>query len=451
LAHRLHGLLPKPSLENTPMKVSSRLLLMLALLGAPVSSYAISVPLPIKEATLNLNLQLQTQFLVNEAGTPDGRDPSYDLFLRRARVAVGGTLGDEFSYFFQLDSPNFGKFGNFTTRVLVQDAWFGWAPTGITGGTVAYIEAGLLFIPFSRHILVATTNFVTTDYQQDALRIPNNPFPAFRSTGVQVRGWALDKRIGFRGGVFEGYAPFDQAAGTCTPSGAGCITPKRYPLFSGFVNFDVIGSEEGQWLYGAYKWGKSPVLSVNGAATYQALALNNAFGSLANLRIFSGGVYLDIPSSEQEELVVEVTGYLNANGTGSPNNGAGFAAAAGYRFGFIAPYVAYDFFESFGCSGAGGTASQLAACEANVNSADSRNLKAGLNLFFNKNLNHINVEFGINHGLSTYGPSSITVPAAGYVPASLDPLTPGGPRRPFTNSLANPNFKSLVVQWTMYL
>jgi hypothetical protein len=433
------------------MKTRSRLVLGLVLLVAPMSSYAIGIPLPTTEATLNLDLQLQPQFLMNEAGTPDGRDPSYDLFLRRARISLGGNVGQNFSYFFQLDSPNFGKFGNYTGRLLVQDGWFGWAPTGITGGTVLYVDAGLLFIPFSRHILVATTNFITTDYQADALRIPNNPFPAFRSVGVQVRGWALDKRIGFRGGVFEGYGPIDQTAGTCASDGAGCITPKRYPVFSGLVNFDLIGSEEGQWLYSAYKWGKNPILSVNGAATYQALALRNGFGSLANLRVFSGGLYLDLPNSEQSELVVEVTGYLNGNGTGSPNNGAGFAAAAGYRFGFIAPYLAYDFFESFGCSGGGGTPSELAACEANVDSANSRNFKAGLNLFFNKNLNHVNIEFGINHGLSAYGPSSITGPAAGYVPASLDPLTPGGARRPFTNGLVNPNFKSLVVQWTMYL
>src|SRR6266851_3697702 len=56
-----------------------------------------------------------------------------------------------------------------------------------------------------------------------------------------------------------------------------------------------------------------------------------------------------------------------------------------------------------------------------------------------------------DHGLSAYGPSSITATTAGYVPASLDPVTPGAPRRAFTNSLANPSFKSLLVQWTVYL
>ena len=151
------------------------------------------------------------------------------------------------------------------------------------------------------------------------------------------------------------------------------------------------------------------------------------------------------------ELVLDGTLYLNRNGTGSPNTGTGFAASAGYRYGFIAPYVAYDYFQSSGCDASALTPSDLALCSAGVDSADSRNFKAGLNFFFDKNLNHLNIEFGINHGLSAYGPSSITPTTAGYTPTSLDPVTSGGARRVFTNSLANPSFKSLVLQWTVYL
>ena len=433
------------------MKRYAHMALGVALSLAPASSYAISIPLSTNDATLNLNLQLQPQFLVNEAGTPDGLDPSYDLLIRRVRIALNGNVGKNFSYYFQLDNPNLGKFGNFTSRVLVQDAWIGWAPTGIDGGTVVYIDAGLLYLPISRHVMSYTTNFVTADLQSDAVRIPNSPFPSFRDVGVQVRGWALDKRIGFRAGAYEGFTPFDQAAGTCTTGGAGCITPRRNPAVGGLVNLDLIGSEEGLWLYSAYKWGTSPIVSVNVAGNYQSRAVKDAFGSLTDHKLLATGAYLDLPMTEQAELVIDGTFYLNRNGTGSPNTGTGFAASAGYRYGFIAPYVAYDYFQSSGCDAGGFTPGDLATCSATVDSANSRNFKAGVNLFFNKNLNHLNVEFGINHGLSAYGPSSITPATAGYTPTSLDPATPGGPRRAFTNSLANPSFKSLVVQWTVYL
>jgi len=424
-------------------------LLAALLLLVPAASYAVSVPLPIDGATLNVSLQLQTQFLVNQAGTPDGTGSSYDVFVRRSRVLINGDINQSFSYLVQIDNPNFGKFGNFTGRAIVQDAWIGWAPTGIQGGTVLYIDAGILLIPISHHLLESTTYFVTADAQVDAFRFPGNAFPAFRDTGVQVRGWALDKKIGFRGGIYQGYAPITQAAGACASGGAGCITPRRNPALGGFVNFDVVGSEEGGWIYGAYKWGTDPILSLGVAANYQSLALKNAFGSLTDQRLLAWDLYLDLPSGSRTELVSEATVYLNGNGTGSANTGTGISASLGYRFGFIAPYVAYDYFQSAGCDAGSLSAGKLATCNDTVDTADSRNFKAGVNLFFNKNLNHLVIEFSDNHGQSAYGPASITAATAGYVPTSLDPATATGPRRAFTSKLATPAFKSLLVHWNV--
>ncbi len=433
------------------MRRVTSVVLGVALLLAPAASYAISVPLPTQDFTLNLGFTMQPQFLATEAGTPDGNNWRYDFLLRRARFYAGGNIQKSFSWFFQIDNPNFGKYGNTSGRYDVQDAWVGWAPTGIDGGTVVYLDAGLLYIPISRHYYTTPVNLITADLQVDAFRFPNNPYVAFRDLGAQVRGWAFDKRVGFRAMVHTGYSPASQPAGTCATGGAGCITPKQNPGFGAFVNLDVIGSEEGTWLYNAYRWATTPVLSVSGAFSYQSLALRNGFGSLTDQKLWTTGVYLNLPQGEGAELVVDATLYLNRNGSGSANTGTGFSGAVGYRFGFIAPYVAYDYFQSSGCDASGVTPAQLAACNANVESANSRNFKAGVGLFFNKNANHLNVEFGDNHGLSSYGPSSITSSTAGYVPASLDPATPGGPRRAFTNSLANPSFKSLVVQWTLYL
>src|SRR5262249_42743078 len=262
-----------------------------------------------------------------------------------------------FSYLFQLDNANFGKYGNFTGRAIVQDAWIGWAPTGITGGNVLYIDAGILLIPISHHLLESTTNFITGDVHTDEFKFPNNPFQGLRDTGVQVRGWWFDKKLGFRGGVYEGYAPIDQPAGTCTATGTGCITPKRYPQFAGFANLNLIGSEEGGWLYGAYKWGKEPILSVGVSGIYQADAIRNVdpypAGStgvnIVNQRLASADVYLNFPQSEAAELVVEATGYLNGNGTGNRNTGKGFFVDAGYRYGFVAPYASFSYFEPDGC------------------------------------------------------------------------------------------------------
>jgi hypothetical protein len=431
------------------MKATLKAVLATSLLLAP-AAFATKVPIPIEGATLNISVQVQTQALINENGAPSGKDPSYDIYVRRTRLLANGDINQNFSYLIQVDNANFGKFGNFTGRAIVQDAWIGWAPTGITGGNVLYIDAGLLLIPISHHLLESTTNFITADVHTDEFRFPGNGFPALRETGVQVRGWWLDKKIGFRGGVYEGYAPVLQAApplgtgaaGQCGATGAGCITPKRYPQFAGFINFDIIGSEEGGWLYGAYKWAKDPVLSVGFSGIYQAQAIRNtgisATGDIVNQRLASADVYLNFPQSEAAELVVEAVGYLNGNGSGNTNTGTGFFVDAGYRFGFIAPYASFSYFQtSTDCNGMTLTSAQRTTCNTSVDLGNSRNFKAGLNFFFNKNLNHLNLEFQSNHGVSGYGPQSITAGNAGYVPSGI------------TNSLRVSAQKSFLAHWAV--
>src|SRR5438067_4847100 len=383
------------------MKATLNAVLATSLLLAP-AAFATKVPIPIEGATLNVSVQVQTQVLINQNGTPNGQDPSFDIYVRRTRILANGDISQNFSYLLQIDNANFGKFGNFGGRAIVQDAWIGWAPTGITGGNVLYIDAGLLLIPISHHLLESTTNFITADVHTDEFRFPANPFQGLRDTGIQLRGWWLDKKIGFRGGVYEGYAPI-ATAGTastttppsvCVPPGTAppappavaaptCITPKRYPQFAGFVNFDIIGSEEGGWLYGAYKWGKDPIVSVGVSGIYQADAVKTSLGNLANNRIASADVYINFPQTEAAELVVEATGYLNGNGSGATTTGGagmtgkGFFVDAGYRFEFVAPYASFSYFATDDCSGMTLSPAQLASCNSATDLGNSRNFKFG--------------------------------------------------------------------------
>jgi hypothetical protein len=440
------------------MKATLKAVLATSLLLAP-AAFATKVPIPIEGATLNVSVQVQTQVLINENGAPNGTDPSYDIFVRRTRLLANGDLNPNFAYLLQVDNANFGKYGNFGGRAIVQDAWVGWAPFGQTGGNVLYIDAGILLFAVSHHILESTTNYITADTHTDEFRLPNSSFPALRQTGVQLRGWWLDKKIGFRGGVYEGYTPFLQqaaptgaaggAAGQCSATGAGCITPKRYPMFAGFLNIDVIGSEEGGWLYGAYKWGKDPVLSVSLAGLYQADAvrntgINSANGAITNARIASASIYLDFPQSEAAELVIEGAGYLNGYGSGNANTGKGFFADVGYRFGFVAPYASFSYFQADDCP-TGLTGTLATNCAASIQTANSRNMKAGLNFFFNKNLNHLNLEFQVNHGQSAYGPQSVTAATAGYAP----PLPGGGAGGAQNTNLRVAAQKSFLAHWNV--
>jgi len=467
-----------------PMKAICRAIA-LALFLAPAASFAVKVPIPIDGATLNVSIQIQTQIQINQNGAPAGNDPSYDLYMRRTRLLVNGDASQNFTYLLQIDNANFGKFGNFAPRAIIQDAWVGWAPGGITGGTVVYLDAGILLIPISHHLLESTTNFIAADVQTDGFRFLGNNFQGLRDPGVQLRGWLFNKKVGFRGGVYEGNTPATAIIGgapaninstvtagnQCTAVagavavGTGtspqCLAPKRYPMVGGYIGFDIIGSEEGGWLYGAYKWGKDPILSVGVADNYQALSVRN-FGSnnLNDQNIFAANYYLNLPlGGDWGELVSEGTVYLNNNGTNNANTGTGAMLDVGVRLGTVAPYIALDYFSAKDCdttaAGVTGSVANTAACVAGTaantpHSADTREAKIGIAYFFNKNLNHMNLEFIESHGTSTYGAGAITAGNAGYAPLVFDPATPTGQRRGFNGNLRNPALWTVLYHWNFF-
>ncbi len=429
------------------IKVACRVLAA-AMLLVPATSFATKVPLPIEGATASINAQVQPEFLVNEGGTPAGDNPSYDLYVRRTRIQLAGQFSN-FDFYLNIDNPNFGKFGNFTSRVIVQDARASWAPFGLTGGNVLFVGGGFMQIPLSHYELGSTTNYITADQQTDTVRMPGTPLQAFRDTGLQIRGWAMDKRVGYRFGIWEGYEPI---AAACTPTAlGGCINPSRNPAFRAFLNLAIIGAEEVGYYYGgSYRWGKDPIVSVSGALNYQSRVLRNAFGSLTDQKMFGAGAYLDYPSGETE-LVAEATAAFTGSGTGSANTGLGLSGNIGYRWRNIAPYVAYDYFQSTSCDTSGTlTAAQLATCNATVDTADSRNFKVGVNYFLDKTANHVYLEFQVNHGQSQFGPGSITAANAGYVPTTLDPASGTTTRRPFSTNLRYPAYKSLLIHWNLF-
>jgi len=418
------------------MRTSLRLLPALLLCLLSTASLAVAIPLPTKDVTLNFQVFIQPQFQLNENGAPNGTDAAYDLFVRRTRLQVNGDVGNNWSYYFQVDNANFGKFGNFTNRMIVQDAWVAFGPWGTKGDNVLLFEGGLVFYPNSRLTITSSANQPNVDGHPDMLRgFTASNFPATRTTGVQVRGWTLNKKVGFRGGVYEGVQPQTNPAAPVLPP----FNPHRYPAVAGFVNLDIIGSEEGSYLYQTVQFGKNPVVSLSVAGTYQADALRTAKG-ITNQRSLVSTLYADIPQSEDGEFVGLLSGYLYGNGTGSRDTGKGFSADVGYRFGFVRPYVSWEYFTSDDCTA--GPDATTAQC-AQAHTADSRNVRAGFDFYINKAQNHFVIEGSLNRGQSGFGAQSINAGNAGYVP-----FVPAG-QQPLT-SLGRSASKSLTLHWSLY-
>jgi hypothetical protein len=423
--------------RSPPVRTFPRLAVLLAaLLAAPLSANAMKVPMP-EGSTMNISFQLQTQAIFNENATPDGTGWATDIFVRRSRLLINGDVGQNFSYLIQFDNPNFGKQNNFTGRGYMQDAWVGWAPLGREGGTVIYIDAGLLLIPISHHLLESTTNFVTADVHTDSFRLRGAP-PGLRDTGVQIRGWALDKKLGFRGGVYEGIRSVTNGTGTAVDNTTP-LNPKSLPRFAGFVNFDILGSEEGGWLYGAYRWKSEPVLSVGVSGIEQSQVIRAPLGR-ADQQVFSADVYANFPiGGEESEVVLEATGYLNNNGTGSADSGLGYFVDLGYRNGIYGIYASYDGFSAKSCP----DTTTLAAAACKSGTLDSNNFRFGLNFFFAKNTNHLNLEFSLNNGQSAYGAQSVNYATSGTAqPPSHATSNPNS-----TVAGDNTTTKSILLHW----
>jgi len=413
------------------MRKSLSLLPGVLLFLVPAASWAVAVPLPTKDVTLNIQAFIQPQFQLNENGAPSGTDNAYDFYVRRTRIQANGDVGTNWSYYFQVDNANFGKFANFTSRMIVQDAWVSWGPGGTKGDNVLLVEGGLIFYPNSRFTITTSANQANVDGHPDMLRgFTAANFPGTRSTGLQVRGWGLDKKLGFRGGIYEGVQPTAAATGP---------NSKHYPAFGGFVNFDIIGSEEGSYLYQSIYFAKDPILSISLAGTYQADALRTLKG-LTNQRSVTSTLFFDFPLSEQLEFVAILGGYLYGNGTGSRDTGKGLSLDVGYRVSFVRPYVSFEYFQGDDCTpGADVTAAQC----AQAHTGDSRNTRFGLDFYINKSQNHVLAEFALNRGQSSFGAQSINAGNAGYAP-----FVPTGQQA--LTSLGRSASKSLTLSWNCY-
>lgn len=413
------------------MRTTARLLaLLLLVVLVPSPAGALNVTLPTKDATLNLQVYVQPRFQLTENGSPNGKDAAYDLFVRRTRLQANGSIGDHLLYLVQVDNPNFGRYGNFTSRMIVQDAWMSWGPGGTKGDNVLLIEGGLIFFPTSRFTIMSSGNYPSIDGHPDMLRgLTASQFPANRTTGLQIRGWGLNKKVGFRGGIYEGVQP-----------GIGAnLNPKNNPAVALFLNFDLIGSEESSYLYQGILFGKDPVLSVSLAGAYQSRALRTLKG-VADMRSLTSTVFLDYPMSGDTEFVTTLGGFLYGNGTGSKDTGLGATVDVAYRYRFVKPFISLEYFNADDCTPAIGSVT-LAQC-AQAHTADSRNFRAGVVFYISKSLQHLDLEFALNRGQSVVGPTSITPATAGYAPL----VAPGD--QPLS-SLARPAGKTLLMQWTM--
>ncbi len=252
----------------SPMKAALHFLPMAAFLASPVV-FAINVPTGSDDLNLNVNVLLQVRAEGNFDGPPttptssEGASPAgtfnTDFYLRRARLIASGTAYKHFVFNIMLDTPFFGRRGNFGGSTFVQDLAVGFVPF-----KDVIIEGGFLFMPFAHQSPASGSSGNGLEGLGTVLANLYNNQRGLRETGVQVRALVFDRRILVRGGLYEG-----ARATTTAPN----VNPNGRPLVGGMLRLNLVGDETAYAYPGIYMDGKSRV-SIGVGGQFQNMGSN---------------------------------------------------------------------------------------------------------------------------------------------------------------------------------
>jgi hypothetical protein len=283
-------------------------------------------------------------------GNPDGDGPSFDFFLRRARLMLWGSVTKELSFFIDTDQANWGKNGVWTQQMVVQDAFFSYAFM-----PEFKIDAGMMLVPLSHHTLEGATSLNALDYHSDLIRFPAGH--TFRDTGVQIRGLVANDFIHYRLGVFNGvrtppYVAPAPGAPPVTPPSA--VNNMGLPRVTGQLRANILGSEPDFFLKGIY-FAEAPIISVGVGADFQPNATLRASGRRRNYFAGSFDVFVDYPFTADDELIFKANLFYWAVGSSRLTSGAGVNsrpqgaiagyAEVGYRHAWIEPLAFFEFLQ----------------------------------------------------------------------------------------------------------
>ena len=153
---------------------------------------------------VNFKFGVLGQFQADWLEDPVNDDTTQNLFIRRARLLFGGQVAKNVTFFIETDAPNLGKTlpggKNISPGVILQDAYGEFKLHDAFA-----LDAGLMFIPFSRNSLQTGAALLPIDYGPFTFSTsaPTQSSTG-RDTGFQAKGYLLETRLEYRLGAFQG-------------------------------------------------------------------------------------------------------------------------------------------------------------------------------------------------------------------------------------------------------
>jgi hypothetical protein len=240
-----------------------------------VAPLAISGP----NGTIRFGMFLQPQF--ESAQLPTANGYANNLYLRRARIVIGGTLFDRIEYFMETDSPNLFKGATLppamgqalktTSTIFIQDLF---GTYKVLGNDMLKIDVGYTLPAGSHNSMQSAFTLFGWDYFAYTFQ-HSNAFgaataPVGRDLGVQARGLLVDKHIEYRVGLWQGQrnAPIaaDPTAVPPTPAVQGA---RNFFRTAARLQINIFDPETGYYYGGTYL-GAKKILSVGGSYDFQS-------------------------------------------------------------------------------------------------------------------------------------------------------------------------------------
>jgi hypothetical protein len=228
---------------------------------------------------------LQPQF--QAAGDLTRDSYTKNIYSRRTRILLGGTLFGQFEYFVETDFANLFFANNVpgtgdapatsvksTPGMNVQDAYGTWK----IYGDFAKLDVGYMLPPLAHNALQSAATLLSLDYfaytfvQGNSFQSSGNPVG--RDTGAQLRGLLLDGHVEYRAGLFQGL----RNGQTATDVGS-----RNFFRFTSRLQINLLDAETGFFYAGTYH-GAKKVLSIGGSADIQD-----------KYKYFAGDAFLDLP------------------------------------------------------------------------------------------------------------------------------------------------------------
>jgi len=272
------------------------------------------------KSTFKAGLLVQPQYQATQPRFPAGAGPSgysNDLFIRRTRILIGGTLFGVFEYFVDTDYPNLflqnvpvtDAMGMTTTNALkntpgmnIQDAFITWK----AAGDLLKIDVGYMLPPLAHNAVQGATTLYGWDYFFNTFRSGNSfgtqppaagilgppvpQSPVGRDAGFELRGLVADGLVEYRVGLFQGL----RQVGTATDARA-----RNMFRTTGRVQINLMDPETGFFYAGSYL-GTKKILSIGGSVDFQDS------GSTTAYRYFAGDVFVDQPFGSAGVLTAQV-------------------------------------------------------------------------------------------------------------------------------------------------